>query len=91
MTPEAAMRLALRAARRVEGRTHPNPPVGAIVFRGDIFVRRADEDASALVRSHSAWALGRAHQEDAEVDLALGRAEQDPDASVRDAARATRD
>jgi len=35
MTPETAMRFALRAARRVEGRTHPNPPVGAIVFRGD--------------------------------------------------------
>lgn len=29
------MRLALRAARAVEGRTHPNPPVGAVVFRGD--------------------------------------------------------
>src|SRR5512134_2938660 len=31
---EAAMRLALRAARRALGRTHPNPPVGAIVYRG---------------------------------------------------------
>ena len=35
MTPEVAMRLALRAARRASGRTHPNPPVGAVVFRGD--------------------------------------------------------
>ncbi len=35
MKPEAAMRLALRAARGVEGRTYPNPPVGAVVFRGD--------------------------------------------------------
>jgi len=35
MTPEAAMRIALRAARRAAGRTHPNPPVGAAVFRGD--------------------------------------------------------
>jgi diaminohydroxyphosphoribosylaminopyrimidine deaminase/5-amino-6-(5-phosphoribosylamino)uracil reductase len=35
MTPEAAMRIALSAARRVAGRTHPNPPVGAVVFRGD--------------------------------------------------------
>jgi len=31
---EAAMRLALREARRASGRTHPNPPVGAIVYRG---------------------------------------------------------
>ncbi len=35
MTPESAMRRALRAARGVEGRTHPNPPVGAICFRGE--------------------------------------------------------
>ena len=35
MTPEAAMRIALGAARRVAGRTYPNPPVGAAVFRGD--------------------------------------------------------
>lgn len=36
MTPESAMRRALRAARRVEGRTYPNPPVGAICFRGEL-------------------------------------------------------
>jgi len=35
MTAEAAMKLALSAARRVAGRTHPNPAVGAVVFRGD--------------------------------------------------------
>lgn len=35
MKPEAAMRLALAQARRALGRTHPNPPVGAVVFRGD--------------------------------------------------------
>jgi diaminohydroxyphosphoribosylaminopyrimidine deaminase/5-amino-6-(5-phosphoribosylamino)uracil reductase len=35
MKAEAAMRLALRAARAVEGRTYPNPPVGAVVFRGE--------------------------------------------------------
>jgi diaminohydroxyphosphoribosylaminopyrimidine deaminase/5-amino-6-(5-phosphoribosylamino)uracil reductase len=35
VTPEAAMRRALGAARRAEGRSHPNPPVGAICFRGD--------------------------------------------------------
>jgi len=35
MSPEAAMRQALAAARRASGRTWPNPPVGAVVFRGD--------------------------------------------------------
>jgi diaminohydroxyphosphoribosylaminopyrimidine deaminase/5-amino-6-(5-phosphoribosylamino)uracil reductase len=34
MTPEGAMRLALALARRADGRTWPNPPVGAVVFRG---------------------------------------------------------
>lgn len=34
MKPEAAMRLALAQARRVTGRTFPNPAVGAVVFRG---------------------------------------------------------
>lgn len=29
------MRLALAEARAARGRTHPNPPVGAVVFRGD--------------------------------------------------------
>ena len=29
------MRLALRAARRASGRAFPNPPVGAVVFRGE--------------------------------------------------------
>ncbi len=29
------MRLALAEARRARGRCHPNPPVGAVVFRGD--------------------------------------------------------
>jgi diaminohydroxyphosphoribosylaminopyrimidine deaminase/5-amino-6-(5-phosphoribosylamino)uracil reductase len=35
MTPERAMRLALDRARRVRGRTWPNPPVGAVVYRGE--------------------------------------------------------
>lgn len=35
MSPEAAMRLALSEARRASGRSFPNPPVGAVVFRGD--------------------------------------------------------
>lgn len=34
MEPEAAMRRALAAARRVSGRTWPNPSVGAVVWRG---------------------------------------------------------
>jgi len=35
MTPEAAMRQALACARHARGRSFPNPPVGAVVFRGD--------------------------------------------------------
>ncbi len=34
------MRLALAAARRASGRSHPNPPVGAVVFRGDRILGR---------------------------------------------------
>ncbi|MBW2714529.1 MAG: bifunctional diaminohydroxyphosphoribosylaminopyrimidine deaminase/5-amino-6-(5-phosphoribosylamino)uracil reductase RibD [Deltaproteobacteria bacterium] len=40
MTPDAAMQVALGAARRVAGRTHPNPSVGAAVFRGDRLLGR---------------------------------------------------
>jgi diaminohydroxyphosphoribosylaminopyrimidine deaminase/5-amino-6-(5-phosphoribosylamino)uracil reductase len=40
MTPEAAMKAALTAARRVAGRTYPNPSVGAVVFRGDRLLGR---------------------------------------------------
>jgi diaminohydroxyphosphoribosylaminopyrimidine deaminase/5-amino-6-(5-phosphoribosylamino)uracil reductase len=35
LTPEEAMRRALTPARRASGRTFPNPPVGAVVVRGD--------------------------------------------------------
>ena len=35
MIPEAAMRLALAQGRKARGRTHPNPCVGAVVYRGD--------------------------------------------------------
>jgi diaminohydroxyphosphoribosylaminopyrimidine deaminase/5-amino-6-(5-phosphoribosylamino)uracil reductase len=35
MTGEDAMRLALGQARRGQGRTFPNPSVGAVVFRGE--------------------------------------------------------
>jgi len=31
---EAHLRLALKSARRGEGRTYPNPSVGAVVFKG---------------------------------------------------------
>ena len=34
MKPDVAMGLALAQARRVSGRTHPNPAVGAVVIRG---------------------------------------------------------
>jgi diaminohydroxyphosphoribosylaminopyrimidine deaminase / 5-amino-6-(5-phosphoribosylamino)uracil reductase len=34
------MLLALREARRAEGRSHPNPAVGALVFRGDRILGR---------------------------------------------------
>lgn len=35
MNPDQAMRLALAQARRAQGRTCPNPAVGAVIFRGD--------------------------------------------------------
>ena len=34
------MRAALAAARRGDGRVHPNPSVGAVVFRGDRILAR---------------------------------------------------
>ena len=37
---DAMMRLALTSARRGEGLTHPNPSVGAVVFRGDTVLGR---------------------------------------------------
>jgi diaminohydroxyphosphoribosylaminopyrimidine deaminase/5-amino-6-(5-phosphoribosylamino)uracil reductase len=37
---EEMMRLALRVAARGDGRTHPNPSVGAIIFRGDRILGR---------------------------------------------------
>lgn len=37
---ERMMRAALAAARRGSGRTHPNPSVGAVVFRGDRILAR---------------------------------------------------
>jgi diaminohydroxyphosphoribosylaminopyrimidine deaminase/5-amino-6-(5-phosphoribosylamino)uracil reductase len=37
---ERAMRMAIAAARRAEGRTHPNPPVGAVLVRGERVLAR---------------------------------------------------
>jgi diaminohydroxyphosphoribosylaminopyrimidine deaminase/5-amino-6-(5-phosphoribosylamino)uracil reductase len=35
MTPEAAMRLAIKQAEQVKGSTYPNPPVGAVILDRD--------------------------------------------------------
>lgn len=45
---ERFMDLALRQARKGEGRTHPNPPVGAVLVRGDeVLARGAHRKAGA--------------------------------------------
>jgi diaminohydroxyphosphoribosylaminopyrimidine deaminase/5-amino-6-(5-phosphoribosylamino)uracil reductase len=62
MTPEAAMRLALREARRARGRSFPNPPVGAVVYRGD----------RVLGRGHT-QPVGGAHAEVVAVARAVRR------------------
>lgn len=54
MNPEKAMRLALAQARKASGRTTPNPPVGAIVFKGEDvlgrgYTRPAGEDHAEVV------------------------------------------
>jgi len=65
---EAAMAIALRAARRALGRSHPNPPVGAVVYRGgEVLGRGATQPAGGphaeivalrnAVRRHGAAAL----------------------------------
>jgi diaminohydroxyphosphoribosylaminopyrimidine deaminase/5-amino-6-(5-phosphoribosylamino)uracil reductase len=60
MTPEAAMRLALLQARRARGRSSPNPPVGAVVYRGDEVLGRG-----------STRPVGGAHAEVVALDRAL--------------------
>lgn len=62
MNPEAAMRLALHQARGSRGRTWPNPPVGAVVFRGDRVLGRGRTRPP-----------GGAHAEVVALDRALAR------------------
>jgi len=56
------MRLALAQARRASGRTFPNPPVGAVVFRGD----------RVLGLGHTR-PVGGAHAEIAAIEAAIRR------------------
>jgi diaminohydroxyphosphoribosylaminopyrimidine deaminase/5-amino-6-(5-phosphoribosylamino)uracil reductase len=56
------MRLALAQARRASGRTFPNPPVGAVVFRGDAVLGRG------LTRP-----VGGPHAEIVAIDAAIRR------------------
>jgi diaminohydroxyphosphoribosylaminopyrimidine deaminase/5-amino-6-(5-phosphoribosylamino)uracil reductase len=60
VTPEQAMRLALAQARLAAGRTFPNPPVGAVIFRGD----------QVLGRGHTR-PVGGAHAEIVAIDAAI--------------------
>lgn len=53
------MRLALAQARRVRGRTFPNPPVGAVVYRGDRVLGRG-----------ATRAVGQAHAEVVAIERA---------------------
>jgi diaminohydroxyphosphoribosylaminopyrimidine deaminase/5-amino-6-(5-phosphoribosylamino)uracil reductase len=56
------MRLALTQARRASGRTFPNPPVGAVVFRGERVLGRGYTQP-----------VGGAHAEIVAIDAALRR------------------
>jgi diaminohydroxyphosphoribosylaminopyrimidine deaminase/5-amino-6-(5-phosphoribosylamino)uracil reductase len=62
MNDEAAMRLALAQARRARGKSFPNPPVGAVVFRGD----------RVLGRGYTR-PVGGPHAEVVAIDRALAR------------------
>jgi len=62
MTPEAAMQLALREAKKGSGTTFPNPCVGAVVVRGD----------RVLGRGHTR-PVGGAHAEIVALERALKR------------------
>lgn len=56
------MRLALAQARRVSGRTFPNPPVGAVVYRGDRVLGRG-----------ATRPVGGAHAEIVAIDRAIAK------------------
>ena len=56
---EHMIRLALRAAARGDGRTHPNPSVGAVVFRGDRILGRG-----------TTRPVGQAHAEVVAIEVA---------------------
>jgi diaminohydroxyphosphoribosylaminopyrimidine deaminase/5-amino-6-(5-phosphoribosylamino)uracil reductase len=62
MTPEAAMRLALREAKKGAGTTFPNPCVGAVVIRGE----------TVLGRGHTR-PVGGAHAEIVAIERATRR------------------
>jgi diaminohydroxyphosphoribosylaminopyrimidine deaminase/5-amino-6-(5-phosphoribosylamino)uracil reductase len=62
VTREQAMRLALAQARRASGRTFPNPPVGAVVVRGDRVLGRG-----------STHPVGGPHAEVVAIDAAIRR------------------
>lgn len=62
MKSEAAMRLALAQARRARGRSFPNPPVGAVVYRGDRVLGRG-----------CTRPVGGAHAEVLAIDRAVAR------------------
>jgi diaminohydroxyphosphoribosylaminopyrimidine deaminase/5-amino-6-(5-phosphoribosylamino)uracil reductase len=68
---EKMIRLALRAAARGDGRVHPNPSVGAVIYRGDRILGRGTTRPvggahaeivaiEAVRRTHGAQALRRA-------------------------------
>ncbi len=50
---ESMMRQALRAASRGDGRTFPNPSVGAVVFRGDTVLGRGTTRAQSQGGAHA--------------------------------------
>jgi diaminohydroxyphosphoribosylaminopyrimidine deaminase/5-amino-6-(5-phosphoribosylamino)uracil reductase len=62
VTPEQAMGLALARARRASGRSFPNPPVGAVVFRGD-----------RVLGAGETRPVGGAHAEVVALERALAR------------------
>jgi diaminohydroxyphosphoribosylaminopyrimidine deaminase/5-amino-6-(5-phosphoribosylamino)uracil reductase len=62
VTPEQAMAQALRRARRASGRSFPNPPVGAVLLRGD-----------RVLAGGETQAVGGAHAEIVALERARAR------------------